>query len=187
MTAAALPCNAWLFLLRVRAMPYHAWRRATLVICTSLWLTTFTSLLILPSLKVDTIRLTSDRCIYTTTADIRLLGIPFIALSIFDTAVAITTLLGMTRHHPNGSLPARVKSTILMQNMGPLCRAFIQTGYMYYLFVQILSAQWCLKPVAHIFIQRHDLYSPHSCFLDPLFFRLATFSYLSGRHQRGVP
>ena len=135
LTAAALPCNAWLFLLRVRAMPYHAFPRATLAICTFLWFTTFTSLLILPSLKVNTVRLADNGCAYTTTADIRLLGVPFIALSIFDTAVAIATLLGMTNHNSNDSLTSRVKSTILMKNMGPLCRTFIQTGYIYYLFV----------------------------------------------------
>ena len=131
-----IPCNCWLFLLRIRAIPRHTYSRITLVICTFLWCATFTSFLILPGIRL-TSRHSADahKCHYEPTYEIQLLSIPFIALVAFDTAVATSVLVGLIMHNPHSSFYRRVKSTVLMEDMGPLCRIFLQSGYTYYLFV----------------------------------------------------
>ena len=133
-----MPCNCWLFLLRVRAIPRHAYSRITLVICTFLWCATFTSFLLLPGIRLTSwpSSTSSTGCDYNTTFEIQFLSVPFLALVAFDTAVAISVLLGLIMHcNPHTSLPQRVKSTLLMRDMGPLCRVLLQSGYIYYLFV----------------------------------------------------
>ena len=134
--AIVIPCNCWLFLLRVRAIPRHAYSRVITAVCTLLWCATFTSFLILPGIRLTSIHSAeAHKCHYNPTYEIQLLSIPFIALVAFDTAVAISVLVGLIMHNPHSSLSRRVKSTVLMEDMGPLCRIFLQSGYTYYLFV----------------------------------------------------
>ena len=137
LTAAALPCNAWLFLLRVRAIPSNGHSRMALPICTLLWITTFISFLVLPVLKFTTMRFPTGKCFYIATFNIRFLSAPFIALVIFDTAVIIAIVLGMMDHSSHAAFSTRFRSIVLAKNMGPLCRIFLQTGYIYYVLVSI--------------------------------------------------
>ena len=130
-----IPCNCWLFLLRIRAIPRHTYSRITLVICTFLWCATFTSFLFLPGIRLTSVHssISTVECDYSTTYELPFLALPFLVLAVFDTAVGTSILLGLIMQNPHASLFSRVKSTLLMRDMGPLCRAFVQSGYIYYL------------------------------------------------------
>ena len=156
-----MPCNCWLFLLRVRAIPRHAYSRITLVICTFLWCATFTSFLLLPGIRLTSwpSSTSSTGCDYNTTFEIQFLSVPFLALVAFDTAVAISVLLGLIMHcNPHTSLPQRVKSTLLMRDMGPLCRVLLQSGYVYYLFVTTSFDIFADHPCADLYLFTQDCY-----------------------------
>ena len=134
--AAVMPCNSWLFLLRVRGLPKHTYSRITLILCTVLWSATFTSFLVLLATRGTDIPSPPGQCFSITVYEVRFMYPPFIVLFIFDTAVSISILLGLSMYHSNIPLPTRVQSTVLMENAGPLHRAFLQSGYVYYMSVK---------------------------------------------------
>ena len=141
-----IPCNSWLFLLRVRAIPHHAYSRIMLAICTFLWGATFTSFLILFGVQLTKVPSPPGECFYETVFKIRFLCAPFIVLIVFDTAVCLSVLLGLSMCDPNATLTMRVKSTMLMGNTGPLCRVILESGYIDYMSVKnsVCSIVWCL-------------------------------------------
>ena len=132
--ALVMPCNAWLFLLRVRAIPRYSESRIMPAICTLLWVATFSAF---PMLPISRSTAPSNAgCVNGILIDNGLISVPFIALAIFDTSVTIVIFIGMMDRNPNVPLATRVKSMILMKDMGPVCKVFVQTGYVYYLSVK---------------------------------------------------
>ena len=140
LAAVVIPCNCWLFLLRVRAIPRYRYSRIALGICTLLWCATFTSFLLLPGIRLASPRFSpsANGCDYKTTFKIQYLSVPYVSLVAYDTAVATSVLLGLiihTTHNPHTPLSTRVKSTILMRDLAPLYRSLLGSGYIYYVFV----------------------------------------------------
>ena len=131
--ALVMPCNAWLFLLRVRAIPRYSESRIMPAICTLLWVATFSALPMLPISRST--EPPNAGCVNGILVDNGLISVPFIALAIFDTSVTTVIFVGMMDRSPNIPLAKRVKSMMLMKNMGPVCKVFVQTGYIYYLSV----------------------------------------------------
>ena len=135
--AAAIPCNSWLFLLRVRALPRHVYSRITLAVCTVLWVATFTSFLVFLGVRAMNFPSPPGQCFAVVVFDIRFMYPPFIILFAFDTAVAISILLGLSAYHANTLSANRVRETILLEGIGPLCQVLLQSGYIYYLSVRL--------------------------------------------------
>lgn len=133
---ALIPCNSWLFLLRIRAIPPHFRSKTTLVICTILWLLTFTSFLALPAFTIASHQTHDRTCEPGTTGyNHWLLFTPFIALIVFDTATIIAILAGFAMHSPDSSWIAKIKSVISVKHMGHLSGVFVRSGLIYYLYV----------------------------------------------------
>ncbi|KAK7681905.1 hypothetical protein QCA50_014867 [Cerrena zonata] len=133
LVAVIIPCNSWLFLLRIRALSTHFCSRTTVTMCTVLWTLTFTSFLIFPGFKVSDLPNQDGTCELIATYNNKLLCTPFIAQAIFDTAVMVAISIGFVRHSPGPSWNEKLKSTILIKHMGHISGLFLRSGQIYYL------------------------------------------------------
>ena len=75
-------------------------------------------------------------CANGALGDNGLISVPFITLAILDTSVITVIFIGMMDRSLSIPLATRIKSIMLMENRGPVCKAFVQTGYTYYLSVK---------------------------------------------------
>ncbi|KAK7681897.1 hypothetical protein QCA50_014859 [Cerrena zonata] len=132
LVAVLIPCNTWLFFLRVRAIPSHFCSRATVIICLILWASTLTSFLTFPGFKVTSLRNQDGTCEIDAVYNDALLCAPFFALVIFDTAVIVTTCIGFVAHSTGPSWTAKLKSAMLLRNMGHISGLFVRSGQIYY-------------------------------------------------------
>lgn len=130
-----IPCNSWLFLLRVLVIPPRFLRRSFVVTCAALWVTTFTSFVIFPAFRVSDIRTQDGSCSIETHSDVKMLTTPFIALVVFDTAVIIVISIALMAYNPARSWNERIKSMIRSKHMGYISKVFLQSGQIYYLYV----------------------------------------------------
>lgn len=132
-----IPCNSWLFFLRIRAIPEHFRPRGTLIICMILWLSTFTSFLVFPGYKFSSVETQDGRCEGETEYNSWLIFVPYLALVIFDTTTMMAILAGFAMHSPELSWFARVRSALSTKHMGHLSGVFVRSGLIYYLHVPI--------------------------------------------------
>ena len=143
MGAILIPCNSWLFFLRVRAVPSYPYSKVILAVCLALWASTFTSFLIFPGFRFTGFRISDTQCYFDTEYKTKLLCIPFIALVVFDTTMMLAISLGFVMHSADRTWSARVKSTMLMEHMGHLSKMFLRSGQIYYLSVVLISFSIC--------------------------------------------
>lgn len=135
-SAILIPCNSWLFLLRIRAIPPQFRSKTTVVICTILWLSTFTSFLALPAFTLSSQPTHEGRCGFKINAFNRwLVFTPYVTLIVFDTTTMIAILAGFAMHSPDSSWVAKIKSVISIKHMGHLSGVFVRSGLIYYLYV----------------------------------------------------
>ena len=135
--AILVPCNSLLFLLRVRAVSRNALSRMVLYTCTFLWILTFLAFLIPFGIQKTRIATQEDACIYTY--DRRIICIPLIVLVVFDSTVMVAGLVGFITHRDT-TWYSEMKATITMKNVGPVGRAFLRSGYIYFLSVSNISS-----------------------------------------------
>ncbi|KAK7681918.1 hypothetical protein QCA50_014880 [Cerrena zonata] len=130
-----IPCNSWLFLLRVRAIPPQFRSKTTLTICTTLWLLTFTSFLVFLGLRFPNHPTQNGKCDFTPIVYVSwLLFAPYLALVIFDTTTMMAIIAGLaTTYTPNSSWLTKVKSILSRKYMGHISGVFVRSGLIYYL------------------------------------------------------
>lgn len=130
-----IPCNSWLFLLRVRAIPPQLLPRLSVMICTLLWATTLTSFIILPAISVFSVKNQDGTCSFGARFDIKMMSAPFIALVVFDTATVIVITMALVNYvPPETSWSGRLKSVTHTKHLGQLSKTFLRSGQIYYLY-----------------------------------------------------
>ena len=129
-----IPCNSWLLLLRIKALPRQFIPRPALFICSFLWVTTFTSFFILLAFKVSSTRYQDpvDLCILTVSYHPKALSIPFISLVLFDTVAVYLTSMGLIAPIPARTWNDRITRLVRPEYMGHISRIFLRTGQVYY-------------------------------------------------------
>ena len=130
--AISLPCNAWMFLQRIRALPSHYCPKLAVRICTALWVSTFTSFLVFPGWQTTTISWESGGCFELGTYNSRLLSAPIIAMLVFDSATMIVVLVGFANHSPAQSWAGKIRSLFTIEYMGHVSTVFLRSGQIYY-------------------------------------------------------
>ncbi|KAK7681906.1 hypothetical protein QCA50_014868 [Cerrena zonata] len=133
LVSVIVPCNSWLFLLRVRVIPSHFRSRTTVAICTILWASTFTSFLIFPGFTITDFPNEDGTCTLMTDYNSKLLCAPFIALVLFDTTTMVAISDGFIRQAPGRSWTEKLKSVMLVKHMGRMSGLFLRSGQIYYL------------------------------------------------------
>ncbi|KAK7681904.1 hypothetical protein QCA50_014866 [Cerrena zonata] len=142
LTTILVPCNTWLFFLRVRAIPNYFYSRATVAICAMLWASTLTSFLAIRGLKISTLRYQDGTCGVEISYRYVFLCIPFFALVIFDTAVIVATSIGLVVHGTGSSWTGRLKSGMLTRDMGHISGLFLRSGQIYYVPLLEFISPW---------------------------------------------
>lgn len=127
------PCNAWLFLLRVRVIPPQLLPHFAAVICTVLWTGTLTSFIIFPALGVHDVQNPDMTCSTEIRFDTRLLAVPSIALAVFDTAAMLAISIGVTAHIQTQPWNKRIRSMMILKHMGHISKVFLRSGQIYYM------------------------------------------------------
>ena len=129
-----IPCNSWLLLLRIRALPTQFIPRSALLICSSLWILTFTSCIFLYSIRISSTPYQGldDFCIFAIDFRPKALSIPFISLVLFDSVAVYITLVGLISATPEQKWYERIKNLIGTEYMGHTSRIFLRTGQAYY-------------------------------------------------------
>ena len=129
-----IPCNSWLLLLRIRALPAQFIPRPALLICSSLWVSTFTSCIILYAIKMSSTPYpgSDDLCMFTMDFHPKALSIPFISLVLFDSVAVYITLIGLLSATSERKWYESIKSLISTEYMGHTSRIFLRTGQAYY-------------------------------------------------------
>ncbi|KAK7681930.1 hypothetical protein QCA50_014892 [Cerrena zonata] len=131
LVAIVLPCNSWVFFLRVHAI--HRNSRTAVITFTALWAAIFTSFTG-PFSYVYTVTRQNDGSCITVFHFNRLLGgIPVVALIVFDTATIIGISLRITSYNPVQSWRERLKVLVHGNEMGRIQRLFLRSGQIYYL------------------------------------------------------
>ena len=130
--AISLPCNAWMFLQRIRALPSHYCPKLAVHICTALWVSTFTSFLVFPGFRTTSVSVGSEWCYETGVYHSRLLSAPIIAILVFDSATMIVVLVGFANHSPAQSWTGKIRSLFTIEDMGYTSAVFLRSGQVYY-------------------------------------------------------
>lgn len=144
LASVIIPCNSWLFLLRVRAIPPQLIPRLPVMICTFLWATTFTSFVMFPAIKVSGGQNQDGTCLVGASFDNKMISAPFIALVVFDTATVIVITVALASY---GYVPAkvswskRVKSVTHTKHLSQLSKTFVRSGQIYYLYAFQTTSQ----------------------------------------------
>ncbi|KAK7681896.1 hypothetical protein QCA50_014858 [Cerrena zonata] len=126
-----IPCNAWLFMLRVRVLYFYS--QFTIVLFMVLWALTFTSLLAIPAYQISSSQNPDGTCTFHTSYNKKLLSVPFLALVIFDTAVIIATSASFITGSSSRSWRTKLKSMITTKDVGHISKIFLRSGQIYYL------------------------------------------------------
>ena len=130
--AISLPCNAWMFLQRIRALPSHYCPKLAVLICTVLWVSTFTSFLVFPGFRTTSVSVGSEWCYETGVYHSRLLSAPIIAILVFDSATMIVVLVGFANHSQAQSWTGKIRSLFTIEDMGYTSAVFLRSGQVYY-------------------------------------------------------
>ncbi|KAK7681920.1 hypothetical protein QCA50_014882 [Cerrena zonata] len=186
--AVIIPCNSWLFLLRIRAIPNHFRSRTTLIICTLLWTSTFTSFLVFPGYKFINLPTADGRCEGEIEYNGALLCVPFIALVVFDTATMTAILVGFAIHSPDSSWAAKIQSVISVKHLGHLSGVFVRSGLIYYMatifihlsmVIIISSSALATPPIGELNIMINVFHTIMTCRVFRLL-KLGAFDHPSG-------
>ena len=133
--AVIIPCNAWLFLQRIRALPSHFRSKMALVICTILWAATLSSFLVFPGFVVSLERNVDGSCVVHTSYNNRLLCAPIIAMVAFDTTTMIVISIGFAKQSSSPSWIGKAHSLMSTRNIGSISKVFLRSGQFYYMCV----------------------------------------------------
>ena len=127
-----IPCNSWMLLLRVKAFPTHFIPRFSWVLCSALWVTTFSSFLILLGFKVTDNQHIHDFCIPRIEYHKEVSAIPFITLLLFNSVTVSITSIGLIATLPALTWHERMRNLVKMEYMGCVSRIFLRSGQAYY-------------------------------------------------------
>ena len=72
-------------------------------------------------------------CILRPEFDGTFLGLPLIAIVVFDTATMIAVVVGFVMNSPARSWSGRIRSVLLIKDMGKLSGTLLRSGQIYYL------------------------------------------------------
>ena len=74
-------------------------------------------------------------CILRPEFDGTFLGLPLIAIVVFDTAtmIAVVIVIGFVMNSPARSWSGRIRSVLLIKDMGKLSGTLLRSGQIYYL------------------------------------------------------
>lgn len=131
LVAIAMPCNSWLFFIRVRGIYIRSPK--VVVLFSVLWATTLLSFCFPFGYTIKTIRSEGGSCTSIFYLSDHLLPLPLVALVVFDTAVIIAISVHLTMHDSSRSWTSRLKSVIVAKHMGQITRSFLRSGQVYYL------------------------------------------------------
>lgn len=133
LVAITMPCNTWLFFIRVKGIYFRS--RPVVILFSVLWATTLSSIYFPFSYTIRVVQGEGDSCISTFHLSNHLLPIPLVALVVFDTAVLIAVSVHFSMYDSSESRKARLKALILTSNMGRVTRMFLRSGQIYYVCV----------------------------------------------------
>ena len=130
-----IPGNSWLLLLRIRALPTQFIPRSALLICSSLWISTFTSCVIVYAIKMSSTPYqgSDGLCILVMDFHPKVLSIPFASLVLFDSVAAYITMVSLISASPEQKWYEKIKNLIGTEYMGHTSRIFLRTGQAYYM------------------------------------------------------
>lgn len=137
--AALIPCNTWLFFSRIRAITRGFRSQVTLAVCVILWISTFTSFLIIPGFRLVDHPTEDGECNIVSEFHSGLLCVPFVSLVVFDTATIITTWVGLMTHSQTSNWLAYIKTAVSVKHMGRISRVFLRSGQIYYLYARLIT------------------------------------------------
>ena len=129
--ALSIPCNTWIFFLRVRAV-YHDSRPIKGVFL-FLWLLTLVSIGTPFTYTLPSIPLGNGKCFITFIFHRRLVAISLAALTLFDTAVMIAISVRMMAYSLSDSWKSKVFSLVFGNEMGHTSRLLLKSSQIYYL------------------------------------------------------
>ena len=129
--ALSIPCNTWIFFLRVRAV-YHDSRPIKCVFL-FLWLLTLVSIGTPFTYTLPSIPLGDGKCFVTFIFHRRLEAISLAALTLFDTAVMIAISIRMMSYSLSDSWKSKVSSLVFGNEMGHTSRLLLKSSQIYYL------------------------------------------------------
>ena len=133
LSVLVIPCNTWLFFLRVRAIPPYCGSRVTVFICGILWFSTCSSAFMFHAFSATSTPVGDGTCILRPEFDGTFLGLPLIAIVVFDTATMIAVVIGFVMNSPARSWSGRIRSVLLIKDMGKLSGTLLRSGQIYYL------------------------------------------------------
>ncbi|KAK7681931.1 hypothetical protein QCA50_014893 [Cerrena zonata] len=131
LAAIVIPCNCWLFLLRIQAIHKHS--RIIITSFIVLWASTLTFPLINAfSYTVVIVRKEDGTCAATARITRLLVAIPFIALVSFDTAVMVAVSMYIVKYNPAQSWKEKVKILMQADHISQIERVLLRSGQIYY-------------------------------------------------------
>ena len=144
------PCNTWLFLLRVRAIPRYPGSRLALYTCGILWLLTCSSPLIFRAFRASDVPIGDGTCVLISQFDGTFLSLPMITVAVFDSAIVVFVSLGLVMNTPTSSWVSIVRPALLVNGMGSVSRALLRSGQIYYLCVITMTLVRTLYLRTHV-------------------------------------
>lgn len=160
--ALSIPCNSWLFFLRIRAIYGHS--KITMILVSLFWTLTFTSFLFFAGFHAITVSQPGSSCPIAKHYEVHpnLISLPFIFLALFDTSVIIATMCWLVNNDGARPWKDRIQSIVLADPFGRVSQLFIRSGQMYYLSVILPFSRFIYNWVVttqnhhrHPYIHRH--------------------------------
>lgn len=133
--ALTLPCNSWLFLQRIRALPPHFCHKVYRMVCHVLWVSTLSSFIIFWGITTSQSGNGDGTCELTISYNNQVICAPIFLMILFDTVTFFVISMSFIVHNPAPSWVGRVKAVVLLKYMGPTSGAYVRSGQMYYLYV----------------------------------------------------
>ncbi|CAL1702835.1 unnamed protein product [Somion occarium] len=142
-TALALPCNSFLFLLRIKAVFYRS--RIIVGIFCFLWLSTLCAFS--APFSIDARNVGSS--IFLCTSEVNDLGVlGFLAVAIFDTLVFLAISIRIMTYCLADTWKGRIRTFFRGEGMGYVSKTLLQTGQLYYM----MSVSVNLLAIALLFV-----------------------------------
>lgn len=127
-----IPCDAFIFFLRVRALYFPS--RTIMIIFGALWMLTLTTFVSPFAYKLKTTHNEDGTCTISASFNHTLGNLPLLLLLAFDTAVVVAVSIRVMRYSgTDQSWKSKIRLLLFGEYLGHTPRVFLRTGQIYYL------------------------------------------------------
>lgn len=131
LVALSVPCNSWIFFIRVRAA-YHD-SRPIVGLFAALWACTLLSFSTPFTYDVTVTPIGEGKCLTSAIFHRPLEAVCLLSLAVFDTAVMIAISIRIMSYSVSQSWKSKLSSLIFGKEMGHTSRLFLRSTQIYYL------------------------------------------------------